>query len=192
LHDLDLSYSDTAKFYQAPVQLAANGGVFVIDDFGRQKCSPVALLNRWITPLESRVDYLTLQTGQKLPVPFVTLVVFATNLRPSELVDEAFLRRIRYKVNIGSPTVADFKLIFERCCAERGIDYEEPLVDWMLQELYHPRGIGIRGSHPRDLLDHAISLADYFSEPHRVTKDLLRDACGTYFVDEPDRQRPQG
>ena len=91
------------------MQMTANGGVLVIDDFGRQKCSPAALLNRWITPLESRVDYLTLQTGQKLPMPFVVLVVFATNINPSELVDEAFLRRIHYKVYAESPTLPQFK-----------------------------------------------------------------------------------
>ena len=107
------------------MQLTANGGVLVIDDFGRQKGSPVALLNRWITPLESRIDYLTLQTGQKLPMPFVVLVVFATNISPSDLVDEAFLRRIRYKVFAESPTVAEFKEIFERCCAHQGVLYEE-------------------------------------------------------------------
>jgi predicted ATPase with chaperone activity len=192
LHDLDLSYSTYGKFYQAPIQLTANGGVLVIDDFGRQKASPVSLLNRWITPLESRVDYLTLQTGQKLPVPFVTLVVFATNLKPSDLVDEAFLRRIRYKVNIGSPTVPDFKEIFERCCAERGIDYDESLVDWMLRDIYEAQGISIRGSHPRDLIDHALSLADYLSEPRRLSKGLLREACAGYFVDEQELRRPQG
>ena len=100
--------------------MTANGGVLVIDDFGRQQASPAALLNRWITPLESRVDYLTLQTGQKLPMPFVLLVVFATNISPSDLVDEAFLRRIQYKVFAESPTVAQFKDIFERCCAQHG------------------------------------------------------------------------
>jgi len=184
LTDLELSYSQTAKFYQAPVQLVANGGVLVIDDFGRQKCSPVALLNRWITPLESRIDYLTLNTGQKVPVPFVLMVVFATNLRPTELVDEAFLRRIHYKVFAESPTTADFKEIFERCCDERGIDYDESLIDGMLRDVYEPRGIQIRGSHPRDLIDHALSLADYHGQPRQLTPALLRAACDGYFVDD--------
>ena len=116
LESLDLAYGQVSKFYQAPVQMAANGGVLVIDDFGRQRCSPAALLNRWITPLESRVDYLTLQTGQKLPMPFVVLIVFATNINPTELVDEAFLRRIHYKVYTESPTLPQFRKIFERCC----------------------------------------------------------------------------
>jgi predicted ATPase with chaperone activity len=184
LTDLELSYSQTSKFYQAPVQLVANGGVLVIDDFGRQKCSPVALLNRWITPLESRVDYLTLQTGQKLPVPFVVLVVFATNLRPTDLVDEAFLRRVHYKVAAESPTITDFKEIFRRCCVNREVDYDESLVDTLVREIYEPRNIAIRGSHPRDLIDHALALADYHSEPRQLTFELLRSACDSYFVDE--------
>lgn len=187
LDDLDLSYSPVSKFYQAPIQLAANGGVLVIDDFGRQKASPVAMLNRWITPLESRIDYLTLETGQKIPVPFAVLIVFATNIRPEELVDEAFLRRIRYKVYAESPSVADFKTIFERCCVERNLEYEERFVDDLLREVYNPRGIAIRGSHPRDLIDHALSRADYLGEPRRLTHDLLLAACDSFFVDERER-----
>jgi len=100
---LDLSYSPDTGFYGAPVQMVANGGILVIDDFGRQACSPRDLLNRWIVPLESRVDFLTLKTGQKFELPFLVMVVFATNIRPSELVDEAFLRRIRYKIHASSP-----------------------------------------------------------------------------------------
>ena len=173
MSSLELSFSPTSKFYKAPVQMTANGGVLIIDDFGRQRCSPVDLLNRWITPLESRVDYLTLETGQKLPVPFVILIVFATNLKPTDLVDEAFLRRIHYKVFAENPTRADFKLIFERCCYERGIPYEEPVVDHLLQTFFDPRGMLPRGCHPRDLIDQAISLADYRGDPHRLTEELL-------------------
>ena len=113
---LELSYSPTMGFYRAPVQAIANGGVLVIDDFGRQTCSPRDLLNRWIVPLESRVDFLTLQTGQKFDFPFMTLVVFATNVKPQDLVDEAFLRRIQYKIFAESPTRAEFLQIFKNCC----------------------------------------------------------------------------
>ena len=176
LDQLELSFSPTAKFYKAPVQLVANGGVLVIDDFGRQKCSPVDLLNRWITPLESRIDYLPLETGQKLPVPFVLLIVFATNLRPTDLVDEAFLRRIHYKVFAENPTRQDFKNIFERCCIERHVPYDEAIVDNLLTTYFDPRGILPRGCHPRDLIDQAISLADYRGEPHRLTE---RPALGS-------------
>jgi predicted ATPase with chaperone activity len=184
LSDLELSYSPTEKYYHAPIQLVANGGVLVIDDFGRQRCSPIALLNRWITPLESRIDYLTLHTGQKAPIPFLLMIVFATNLRPADIVDEAFLRRIHYKVFAESPSIADFKEIFARCCAERGVDYDESVVDTMLDEIYRPRGIRPRGSQPRDLIDHALALADYAGEPHRLTPALMRAACEGLFVDE--------
>lgn len=184
LHNFDLAYRDTTRVYQAPLQLTANGGVLIIDDFGRQKCSPVAMLNRWITPLESRIDFLTLQTGQKVVVPFVVLVVFATNIKPSDLLDEAFLRRIRYKVFAESPTLADFKSIFEKCCIERGLDYDEALVEGLVRDVFTPRGIPIRGTHPRDLIDQALSLADYLSQPRQLTPALLREACASYFVDE--------
>ena len=120
LDSLELNYSPSMGFYRAPVQAIANGGVLVIDDFGRQHCSARDLLNRWIVPLESRVDFLTLQTGQKFDLPFVVLVVFATNLKPAELVDEAFLRRIQYKVFAESPTREDFLQIFENYCARAG------------------------------------------------------------------------
>jgi predicted ATPase with chaperone activity len=185
LDELELNFSPTAKFYKAPVQLTANGGVLVIDDFGRQKCSPVDLLNRWITPLESRVDYLPLETGQKLPVPFVLLIVFATNLRPTDLVDEAFLRRIHYKVFAENPTRQDFKDIFQRCCQERRIEYDVVVVENLLKTYFDPRGILPRGCHPRDLIDQAISLADYRGEPHRLSDELLSAACASYFVDDP-------
>ena len=190
LDNFDLAYRESTKVYQAPLQLTANGGILIIDDFGRQKCSPVAMLNRWITPLESRIDFLTLQTGQKVVIPFVVLVVFATNIKPSELLDEAFLRRIRYKVFAESPTLDDFKLIFERCCEERGLGYEESLVDFLVAEVFTPRGIPLRGTHPRDLIDQALSLADYLSEPRQLTPSLLKEACATYFVDERESAPP--
>jgi predicted ATPase with chaperone activity len=186
LGPLDLAFSETSKFYQSPIQMMANGGVLVIDDFGRQKCTPAELLNRWITPLESRVDYLTLKTGQKLAVPFVVLIVFATNIRPADLVDEAFLRRIHYKVYAESPSVADFKEIFERCCREREIPYSEELVEYLLVNFYYRRGITMRGCHPRDLIDHALSLADYLGAARVLTRDLMMAACAGYFVDEQE------
>jgi predicted ATPase with chaperone activity len=184
LDNFDLAYRESTKVYQAPLQLTANGGLLIIDDFGRQKCSPVAMLNRWITPLESRIDFLTLQTGQKVEVPFAVLVVFATNIKPSELLDEAFLRRIRYKVFAENPTLSDFKRIFQNCCDERALDYDEALVDGLVHGVFTPRGIPLRGTHPRDLIDQALSLADYLSEPRRLTAALLHDACDSYFVDE--------
>lgn len=188
LASLELSYSSTTGFYQAPVQAVANGGVLVIDDFGRQHCSPRDLLNRWIVPLESRIDFLTLQTGQKFELPFMTLIVFATNIRPAELVDEAFLRRIQYKIFAESPTVDDFIRIFDGCCTELGVTAEPGVARQLLQEYYRPRKIALRGCHPRDLIRQALSLAGYLGRPGHVTIDLLEAACSSYFVD--DREEP--
>jgi hypothetical protein len=182
LESLDLAYGQVSRFYQAPVQMVANGGVLVIDDFGRQRCSPAAMLNRWITPLESRIDFLTLQTGQKLPVPFVVLVVFATNVNPHELVDEAFLRRIHYKVHTESPTLPQFKEIFERCCRQQGMAYDEDLVDWLVRDHFTPRGIPLRGCHPRDLISQVVAFAEYLGEPVQLSAPLLEKAFRTYFV----------
>jgi predicted ATPase with chaperone activity len=186
LESLELSYSKTTGFYTAPIQAVANGGVLVIDDFGRQRCSARDLLNRWIVPLESRIDFLTLNNGQKFELPFLLLVVFATNIRPSELVDEAFLRRIHYKVFAESPSVAEFKQIFSKCCHERAIDYDERVIDHLLQRFYRPRNIALRGCHPRDLLDQALAQASYLGDDRRLTPELLEAACASYFVDDTE------
>jgi predicted ATPase with chaperone activity len=184
LDALELSYNPTTGFYRAPVQAVANGGVLVIDDFGRQRCSPRDLLNRWIVPLESRVDFLTLQSGQKFELPFMTLIVFATNVRPAELVDEAFLRRIQYKIFAESPTVEDFKDIFASCCRALGATADPGLVDQLLLEYYRPRKIALRGCHPRDLIKQALSLASYLNRPPHLTRDLIEAACNSYFVND--------
>jgi predicted ATPase with chaperone activity len=188
LDQLELSYSPVMGFYRAPVQAIANGGVLVIDDFGRQSCAPRDLLNRWIVPLESRVDFLTLQTGQKFDFPFMTLMVFATNIKPQELVDEAFLRRIHYKIFAESPTKAEFMQIFENCCAEKGIEYRRDVIEGMLVNYYRPRHIQLRGCQPRDLINQAISLAEYLGEDAELTPEILESACAAYFVD--DREAP--
>jgi predicted ATPase with chaperone activity len=184
LSSLELSYSPTTGFYRAPVQAVANGGVLVIDDFGRQQCSPRELLNRWIVPLESRVDFLTLQSGLKFEIPFMTMIVFATNIRPAELVDEAFLRRIQYKIFAESPTVQDFKTIFAGCCRDLNATVEPGLVEGLLEGYYRPRNIPLRGCHPRDLIKQALSLASYLGRPAHLTPDLLESACNSYFVND--------
>jgi predicted ATPase with chaperone activity len=184
LEQLELTYNPTAGFYRAPVQLLANGGVLVIDDFGRQQCSPQALLNRWITPLESRIDFLTLQSGQKVEMPFAVLPVFATNIKPAELVDEAFLRRIQYKVMAESPTAADFTEIFQKCCIERDLRFDPGLVEYLITESLAPRKITLRGCQPRDLINQALALAEYRDEPRELTAELLESACNSYFADE--------
>jgi len=191
LDALDLSYSPTMGFYTAPVQALANGGVLVIDDFGRQRCPPRDLLNRWIVPLESRVDFLTLQTGQKFDLPFLVLVVFATNIRPAELVDEAFLRRIHYKVFAESPTRADFGQIFDNYCRSRNLAYDPAMIDTLLESYFKPRGIQMRGCHPRDLIEQALAHAEYTGEPPQLTNDLLESACAGYFVDDTEQATVQ-
>jgi predicted ATPase with chaperone activity len=184
LEQLELSYSAAAGFYRAPLQLVANGGLLIIDDFGRQQCSPHAILNRWITPLESRVDFLTLQSGQKVAMPFMVLPVFATNIRPAELVDEAFLRRIRYKVFADDPTREIFTEIWQGVCRERNLEYDPALLDFLLTRLMPRWNVRLRGCQPRDIIEQALSRARYLGEPDRLTPELLEGACETYFVDE--------
>ena len=168
--------------YQAPVQMTANGGVLVIDDFGRQHAPPHALLNRWIVPLETRVDHLRLQTGQKIEIPFLVFVVFATNLKPADLADEAFLRRIRYKVCAESPTPAEFVEIFINYCRDHDLAVEPELAYGLIDDELRPRRVPLRGCQPRDLIEHALSLASYQGEPRAVTPALLSAACNSYFV----------
>lgn len=188
LGQLELSYNPTMGFYRAPVQAVANGGILVIDDFGRQTCSPRDLLNRWIVPLESRLDFLTLQTGQKFDLPFMTLIVFATNIKPQDLVDEAFLRRIHYKIFAESPTRAEFLEIFENCCREADIEYRPAVVERLLTDYYKPRQIQLRGCQPRDLINQAISLAEYLGQPPELTTEVLEAACASYFVDDREAE----
>ena len=168
--------------------MLATGGVLVIDDFGRQQVAPRDLLNRWIVPLETRVDYLTLKTGTKFELPFLAMVAFATNIKPGDLVDEAFLRRIHYKVFAESPTRADFLHIFRNCCRAEDLAYDERMVSELLDRYLVPRRIGLRGCHPRDLIGHALSLADYLGEPRHLTLDLLLKGCAGYFVDDSEGQ----
>ncbi|MBI2886757.1 MAG: ATP-binding protein [Chloroflexi bacterium] len=179
---LDLIYNQTSKYYEAPFQLKANNGAFFIDDFGRQQVAPRDLLNRWIVPLEKRVDYLTLLTGQKIEVPFDTLVMFSTNLDPKELVDDAFLRRIRYKIEIKSPSAAQYKEIFRRVCASKGIAYDEAVVDYLLNEKYPALEVAPRAVHPRDLVEQIIDYADYRQMPPAITRETVDLACQNYFV----------
>ncbi len=188
LESLELNYSPSMGFYRAPVQAIANGGVLVIDDFGRQHCSARDLLNRWIVPLESRVDYLTLQTGQKFDLPFLVLVVFATNLKPAELVDEAFLRRIQYKVFAESPTRGDFLQIFSNYCAAVQLPFDRTLIERLLSEYFRPRSIPLRGCQPGALIEQSLGLAEYLGQERRLTFELLTAACNSYFVD--DRELP--
>jgi len=186
LEALELSGARGSGLYQAPLQLIANGGVLVIDDFGRQQVSPRALLNRWIVPLETRVDHLRLDTGQKFAVPFDVFVVFATNLKPSDLAEEAFLRRIHYKVRAESPTPAEFVQIFANYCRDHDLDFDPRLVHSLLDDELRPRGVSLRGCQPRDLIEQALAVAGFHGQPRALTRELLAEACASYFVSDQD------
>lgn len=182
LETLDLVWDAGNKYYEAPFQMKANGGMFLIDDFGRQQVRPRDLLNRWILPLEKRVDYLTLHTGRKIEIPFDVLIVFSTNLAPKDLVDEAFLRRIRHKIEITDPSFAEYREIFSRMCKHTGVPYDDKALAYLLQEWYIKPRRKLRAVHPRDLLDQLIDIARYHNTKPTLSKDLIDLACEAYFV----------
>ena len=183
LAGLDLVFDDTHKFYEAPFQVKANGGILLIDDFGRQQVRPRDLLNRWIVPLENRVDYLTFHTGRKIEIPFDVLVVFSTNLPPRDLVDEAFLRRLRHKIEIGDPSYEEYREIFKRVSQQKGIPYSDQALAYLLQEFYIKRNRKLRASHPRDLCDQILDIARYLSVEPIMNKEMIDRASQAYFVD---------
>ena len=181
---LDVTFNPIAKYHEAPIQLKANGGVFLIDDFGRQRLRPEDLLNRWIVPLESRFDYLTLHTGKKFQVPFDVLIVFATNLDPASLADEAFLRRIPYKIPIEDPTLEQFTQIFEMNCRKRHMRFHQVMVAYLQRRHYNPLNRPMRACHPRDLLDQVTALCRYLGKEPAITRGMLDAACDAYFINE--------
>jgi predicted ATPase with chaperone activity len=182
LEHLDLQWDSTGRMYQAPPQLKAAGGVLVIDDLGRQRVQVADLLNRWGVPLEHRQDYLTLRSGRTIVVPFDCFVIFSTNMEPRSLADDAFLRRIHYKIEIADPGREEYEEIFRACCEERSIEFDEGALDYLFDEFYGNGGIAPRKCHPRDVLEHVRHLAEYRGEPARLDSDLLERACRSYFL----------
>lgn len=182
LDGLELKYDPINKFYEAPFQMKANGGMFLIDDFGRQQVRPRDLLNRWIVPMEKNIDFLSLHTGRKIEVPFAVLIVFSTNLPPRDLVDEAFLRRIRHKIEIPSPSFEGYREIFRRVCKARRVQYDEQVFRYLLQEYYVKRNQKLRASHPRDILDQLADIADYLGIEPQLSKEMIDQAAEAYFV----------
>jgi predicted ATPase with chaperone activity len=180
---LDLVFDDVNKYYEAPFQIKANGGILLIDDFGRQLVRPRDLLNRWIVPLENRIDFMTLHTGRKIEIPFDVLVVFSTNLPPKDLVDEAFLRRLRHKIEIGDPSYEEYREIFNRVCTTKGVAYSDQGLAYLLQEWYVKRGRKLRASHPRDLCDQILDIAHYMNTSPQLNRDLIDRAAESYFVE---------
>lgn len=180
LAELDLAYSSEVRFYEAPLQMKAACGVLLIDDFGRQRVSPKDLLNRWIVPLESEIDFITLHTGRKLQIPFDLFVVFSTNLDPAQLVDNAFLRRVRYKLAVRQPDKALYEKIFRRECDERGIAWDAGVFDHLVARHYDNRPFN--ACEPRDLLSQVEDLCAYRGEAPNLTRDIIDAVAHNYFV----------
>ena len=172
IETMDLIYSETVRFYEAPFQMKSNGGTLVIDDFGRQRVDPHDLLNRWIVPLENRIDYLTLHTGKKIEVPFEQLLIFATNLDPSDLVDDAFLRRMGYRLYINPPDRGMYADIFEQFVRKSGYDYDPRRLEY-LYRLYEADKRPLRGCEPRDLIQRCTDLCKYENRPMVLSDELL-------------------
>jgi predicted ATPase with chaperone activity len=183
LRDLELQYDPISKFYVAPLQVKANGGILVIDDFGRQLVQPRELLNRWIVPMDKGWDHLTLQTGESIEIPFDVLLVFSTNLPPAQLGDEAFFRRIPHKVEIPNPTREEFIRILERACQERDIPFSQEGAAYLLDRHFVETGRLLRGCHPQDLMELLRGIARYRGRTPVLAPDLIDLACESYFVD---------
>ena len=181
---LDLNFNSTSKVYDAPYQLKANNGIYLIDDFGRQQCAPAEVLNRWIVPMERRVDYLKFHSGGKMTVPFEAFLIFSTNLKPDQLGDEAFLRRIQYKMLLRSPDEHEFGNIFRNFCESKSLPYQQEQIPSFIQRHYRRIGKAFRRCHPRDILSHVIDLIHFEKLPFLLTDDLLDRAFESCFLEE--------
>ena len=179
---LEVRFDPTARLYEAPLQLKANNGIFIIDDMGRQRIQPQALFNRWIVPLEEKKDYLDLGSGKHFSVPFDVVLVMSTNIHPLELADEAFLRRIGYKIEF-SPLSADrYSEIWSDNCRQLGVTCDQNVLDYVLNELHAQEGVPLLPCHPRDLLGMAVDYAAYANDSRVITEEHMRWAWGNYFV----------
>lgn len=182
MESLDITSNKDAGASEAPLQLKSNCGTLVIDDFGRQQISPTELLNRWVVPLEKRHDFLNLPNGCKLQVPFEQFVIFSTNLDPKALVDEAFLRRIPYKINVPNPTKTQFRDLFRETAASLGIAATEVMLDYLITRHYEAPGREFRFCHPRELLHHVAVYCDFLGIPRTLSVEAFDAAAGDYFA----------
>ncbi|MGO9620762.1 MAG: ATPase [Desulfobaccales bacterium] len=183
---LELRFDPLLKFYEASHQLRANNGVFIIDDFGRQKISPRQLLNRWMYPLQTRQDFCCFRTGQQFGVPFDQLIIFSTNLNPLSLADEAFLRRIRHKIFIGYATPNQYLTIFRRVCQDWDMEFDEGIVREIMNRYYVGAARPLSACHPRDLVENLVDRARFLGEKPRLSAQELDSVCQTYFVNQAD------
>ncbi len=181
LDSLEIGYNSQTKISEASLQLKGNSGIFVIDDFGRQRIGPEQLLNRWILPLEKRIDYLTMPSGSKIMVPFNALLVFCSNLNPGRILDEAMLRRIPYKIQVTDPSAEEFITIFQNVTDRLNISYDSDCLDYLLAE-YLRSSRPMRRCHPRDIVQQLVNIALYEHRPPRMTRTDLDKAIGLYFL----------
>jgi len=179
---LEVQHDPMTKEYRAPLQLKANNGLFLIDDMGRQKSPPEAIFNRWIVPMEEKKDYLSLGGGRHFSVPFDVVLLFSTNMHPLDLADEAFLRRIGYKIGFDYLTRDQYQRIWQDTCREKGVIFDQDTLDFVLDELHEKESVRMLPCHPRDLLGIAVDLSEYLGAPRRLTKQQLRWAWRNYFV----------
>jgi predicted ATPase with chaperone activity len=182
MEGLEIRHDPRGNVSEAPLQLKSNCGLFLVDDFGRQRIEPRELLNRWIVPLENGVDYLTLATGKKIEVPFEQLIIFSTNLDPGQLVDEAFLRRIPYKINISDPSIEEFHELFQLYAPTFGCEYRREVVDYVLARHYKESGRPPRRCHPRDLLKQVRNFCVYNDLDMEMRPEYFDRAAASYFT----------
>ncbi len=182
LEQLECRLSTATGIIEAPLQMKSNGGALVIDDFGRQRITPAELLNRWIVPLEKGHDYLSLPSGRHLTIPFDQLLVLATNLRPHDLLDEAFLRRIPYKIEVFDPSEAQYRSLFKQQATAAGFTYDDDAVTYMIETHYRRHQRPLRFCHPRDLLTHVATFCEFHCRPPELSPETLDVAVRNYFA----------
>jgi len=183
LRMLDLDFNHISKYYEASLQMKANNGIFIADDFGRQQMEPQTFLNRWIVPLDRRIDFMTLHTGMKFSIPFDMLTVFSTNIEPKQLVDEAFLRRIPYKIKIDHPSEREYEAIFRKICKDNEIVFNEETFNYLMNSFYRKNNIKLNACHPRDIIEQIIVNSRYYRHPPKMSKEAISEAWTNYFVE---------
>jgi hypothetical protein len=188
LEKLELRHSSDAKFYDAPLHVKALNGVFLLDDFGRQKFSPDTLLNRWIVPMESQIDYLTLNTGASFALPFDVFLIFSTNLNPSDLMDPAFLRRIQYKIKLFSPTVDEYWKIFDSIAAAHGLELTDDVFEYVIGRLRQP---GLAYYQPKFICEHVVEACRCLKLPPELTEELAAEALANLYYDIEDAREAE-
>ena len=179
---LDLQYNPSTKFYNGPMQMKANNGLLVVDDFGRQRVSPEELLNRWVVPLDRRIDFLSLAGGKKIQIPFDLLVVFATNLDPAKMMDAAFLRRIQTKIKVDFVTPEQFREIFRRVCAQYKLEYDTSVADDLIRIISAEYSEPLRACYPRDIVQQVLWKSQYLQKEPRMDRVAIAQACQNYFL----------